>query len=122
MLPTIMSRGPIDLWTRTPRSIAPFSASAPSHHSLSSANFITNIAESDFWYTHVDGRISGGSLHIRRRCLQPNGGKSAIDLVLATGAAKNGAGQHQGEKPHFAFQRLMFSLEAIRQHSHAGGR
>src|SRR5260370_39836024 len=51
MLPTIMSRGPIDLWTRTPRFIAPFSASAPSHHNLSSADFITNIAESDFWYT-----------------------------------------------------------------------
>src|SRR2546428_1590954 len=51
MLPTIMGRGPIDLWTRTPRFIAPFSASAPSHHNLSSADFITNIAESDFWYT-----------------------------------------------------------------------
>src|SRR5437016_7345916 len=49
--PTIMSRGPIDLWTRTPRSMAPFSASAPSHHSLSSADFITNIAESNFRYT-----------------------------------------------------------------------
>src|SRR5437762_14293876 len=53
MLPTIMSRGPTDLWTRTPRSIAPFSASAPSHHNLSSADFITNIAESNFWYTQV---------------------------------------------------------------------
>src|SRR6266446_7004470 len=55
MLPTIMSRGPIDLWTRTPRSIAPFSASAPSHHNQSSAHFITNIAESDFWYTQGAG-------------------------------------------------------------------
>ena len=52
MLPTIMSRGPIDLWIRTPRSIAPFSASAPSHHDPSSADFITNIAESDFRYRH----------------------------------------------------------------------
>jgi hypothetical protein len=51
MLPTIMSRGPIDLWTRTPRFIAPFSALAPSHHNLSSADFITNIAESNFRYT-----------------------------------------------------------------------
>src|SRR5436853_6825571 len=57
MLPTIMSRGPIDLWTRTPRSIAPFSASAPSHHSLSSADFITNIAESDFWYTQLEIQV-----------------------------------------------------------------
>src|SRR6266851_436123 len=56
MLPTIMSRGPIDLWTRTPRFIAPFSASAPSHHNLSSADFITNIAESDSWYTQVERR------------------------------------------------------------------
>ena len=46
-----MSRGPIDLWTRMPRSIAPFSASAPSHHNLSSVDFITNIAESNFRYT-----------------------------------------------------------------------
>jgi hypothetical protein len=53
MLPTIMSRGPIDLWTRTPRFIAPFSASAPSHHNLSSGDFITNIAESSFQYTQV---------------------------------------------------------------------
>jgi hypothetical protein len=51
MLPTIMSRGPIDLWTRTPRFIAPFSASAPLLHSLSSADFITNIAESSFRHT-----------------------------------------------------------------------
>jgi len=51
MLPTIMSRGHIDLWIRTPRSIAPFSASAPSHHNLSSVDFITNIAESNFRYT-----------------------------------------------------------------------
>src|SRR5207244_8474901 len=57
MLPTIMSRGPIDPWTRTPRSIAPFSASAPSHHSLPSAYFITNIAESNFRYTQVVLRI-----------------------------------------------------------------
>jgi hypothetical protein len=36
---------------QTPRSIAPFSASAPSHHNLSSVDFITNIAESNFRYT-----------------------------------------------------------------------
>ena len=56
MLPTIMSRGAIDLCTRTPRFIAPFSASAPSHHNLSSVDFITNIAESNFWYTQGQGR------------------------------------------------------------------
>ena len=49
----IISRGPIDLWTRTPRSIAPFSASAPSHHNLSSADFIINIAELNFRYTQA---------------------------------------------------------------------
>src|SRR5947209_19059060 len=63
MLPTIMNRGPIDPWTRTPRSIAPFSASAPSHHSLSSADFITNIAESNFRYTHLS-KIEAGKLEL----------------------------------------------------------
>src|SRR5216684_6250465 len=62
MLPTIMSRGPIDLWTRTPRSIAVFSASAPLHHSLSSADFITNIAESSFRHTQVGCVITTGGV------------------------------------------------------------
>ncbi len=51
MPPTIMGRGLIDLWTRTPQFIVLFSASAPSHHSLSSVAFTTNIAESNFRYT-----------------------------------------------------------------------
>ena len=38
----------------TPRFIALFSAWAPSHHSLASVAFITNIAESNFRYTHLD--------------------------------------------------------------------
>ena len=37
-----------------PHSIGRLSASASSHHSLSSAAFITNIAESDFRYTQVE--------------------------------------------------------------------
>src|SRR5713226_8099072 len=72
MLPTIMSRGPIDLWTRTPRSIAPFSASAPSHHNLSSADFITNIAESNFWYTQVWMTQLWPSLLGAARVVQPD--------------------------------------------------
>jgi hypothetical protein len=36
------------------RSIGRLSASALSHHCLSSAVFITNIAESDFWHTQLD--------------------------------------------------------------------
>ena len=48
MPPTIMGRGLIDLWTRTPQFIVLFSASAPSHHSLSSVAFTTNIAQSNF--------------------------------------------------------------------------
>jgi hypothetical protein len=43
----------IDLWTRTPRSIARFSVSAPSHQNPFSAAFTTNIAESNFRYTQV---------------------------------------------------------------------
>src|SRR5205823_974967 len=38
----------IHRWTRMPHSTGRLSASASSHHSLSSAAFITNIAESDF--------------------------------------------------------------------------
>src|SRR5262245_36754668 len=44
----IMNRGFIARWTRMPHSIGRLSASASSHRSLSSAAFITNIAESDF--------------------------------------------------------------------------
>src|SRR5262249_20363146 len=44
----IMGRGFIARWTRMPHSTGRLSASASSHHSLSSGAFITNIAESDF--------------------------------------------------------------------------
>jgi ABC-type uncharacterized transport system substrate-binding protein len=55
MLPIIMTREFIARSTKMPRSIGRLSASALSHHGLSSAVFITNIAESDFRYTHVLG-------------------------------------------------------------------
>src|SRR5262249_1180311 len=44
----IMNRAFIARWTRMPHSTGRLSPSASSHHSLSSAAFITNIAESDF--------------------------------------------------------------------------
>src|SRR5215471_17712168 len=44
----IMNRAFIARWTRMPHSIGRLSASATSHHSLSSAAFIPNIAASDF--------------------------------------------------------------------------
>ena len=44
----IMNRAFIARWTRMPHSTGRLSASVSSHHSLSSAAFITNIAESDF--------------------------------------------------------------------------
>src|SRR5262245_51862388 len=44
----IMNRAFIARWTRMPHSTERLSASASSLHSLSSAAFITNIAESDF--------------------------------------------------------------------------
>jgi len=47
----IMNRGFIARWTRMPHSTGRLSASASSHHSLSLAAFITNIAESNFRYT-----------------------------------------------------------------------
>src|SRR5262249_52967186 len=49
----IMNRGFIGRWTRMPHSIGPLSASASLHHSLSSAAFINNIAESDFRHAQV---------------------------------------------------------------------
>src|SRR5207245_8603417 len=51
-----------------PRSIAPFSAAASSHHNLCSADFITNIAESDFWYTQELNVFMPGSIWGGRRC------------------------------------------------------
>jgi hypothetical protein len=48
-----MNRAFIARWTRMPHSTGRLSASASSHHSLSSAAFITNIAESDFRYTQA---------------------------------------------------------------------
>ena len=53
MLPIIMTREFIARLTKMPRSIGRLSASALSHHGLSSAVFITNIAESDFRYTQL---------------------------------------------------------------------
>src|SRR5262249_3725823 len=52
----IMNRAFIGRWTRMPHSTGRLSASASSHHSLSSAAFITNIAESDFRYTQDGAR------------------------------------------------------------------
>src|SRR6266404_4421468 len=50
----IMNRAFIARWTRMPHSTGQLSASASSHHSLSSAAFITNIAESDFRHAQVE--------------------------------------------------------------------
>src|SRR5260370_13772356 len=56
----IMNRAFIARWTRMPHSTGRLSASASSHHSLSSAAFITNIAESDFRHAqHPGGTITG---------------------------------------------------------------
>src|SRR5437667_6305600 len=49
----IMSRAFTARWTRMPHSTGRLSASVSSHHSLSSAAFITNIAESDFRHAQV---------------------------------------------------------------------
>ena len=53
VMPGGMYRAFIDRWTRMPHSIGRLSASASSHHSLSSAAFIINTAESDFRYTQL---------------------------------------------------------------------
>jgi hypothetical protein len=53
MLPIIMGREFIARSTRMPHFPARLSTSASSHHDLSLAGFITNIAESDFRYTQA---------------------------------------------------------------------
>src|SRR5262249_12328882 len=59
MLRIIMNPAFIAHWTRMPHSIGRLSASASSDHSLSSAAFITNIAESDFRHSYQgDGGLA----------------------------------------------------------------
>jgi ABC-type uncharacterized transport system substrate-binding protein len=53
MLPTITGHEFIARSTRMPHFPARLSTSASSHHDLSLAGFITNIAESDFRYTQL---------------------------------------------------------------------
>src|SRR5262245_6928859 len=52
-----MNRAFIARWTRMPHSTERLSASASSHHGLSSAAFITNIAESDFRHAHLGAEL-----------------------------------------------------------------
>jgi len=53
---------------RNPTRDLPFSASASLHHSLSSADFITNIAESSFRHTHpIDSSIDTHQIQGMRR-------------------------------------------------------
>jgi hypothetical protein len=54
----IMNRAFIARWTRMPHSTGRLSASASSHPSLSSAAFITNIAESDFRHAQDELSVS----------------------------------------------------------------
>src|SRR5437763_15594704 len=49
-------------WTRMPHSTGRLSASASSHHSLSSAAFITNISESDFRHAQHRSRSAKARL------------------------------------------------------------
>ena len=60
-----MGRAFIARWARMRHSIALLSASASSHHDLSLAGFITNIAESEFSaHTGLDSRRKNhASLH-----------------------------------------------------------
>src|SRR5262249_54151243 len=64
----IMNRAFIGRWTRMPHSTEQLSASASSHHSLSSAAFITNIAESDFRHAQPCSRGLGSFSPARHMC------------------------------------------------------
>src|SRR5213080_4803039 len=70
----IMNRAFIARWTRMPHSTGRLSASASSHHSLSSAAFITNIAESDFRHAH-------GHLPRSEKCQSRHRHNAAADLL-----------------------------------------
>jgi hypothetical protein len=69
----IMTRAFIDRWTRMPHSIDRLSVSAPSHHSLSLADFITNIAESDLRYTQLPYSAPIAGQTLRKGHLWPRG-------------------------------------------------
>src|SRR5947209_11468196 len=79
----IMNRAFIARWTRMPHSTGRLSASASSHHSLSSAAFITNIAESDFRHAQVtptdDPLTSPGAVH-PLVCTHPDTGRRMLYL------------------------------------------
>src|SRR2546422_11328211 len=82
MLPIIMGREFIARSTKMPRSIGQLSASAQSHHGLSSAVFITDIAESDFRHTQVATKllksVSVYALRSRKRSATLGPYRSAI--------------------------------------------
>src|SRR5215471_15908034 len=65
----IMNRAFIARWTKMPHSIGRLSTSASSHHSLRSAAFITNIAESDFRHAHPASTFDRGLILLRPPCL-----------------------------------------------------
>jgi len=90
MPPTIIDREFIDLWTRIPRFIGRLSTSASSHHDLSLAAFIANIAESDFRYTQV---IPGGFI------ANPLFSSKALEhLIVARATTACGCGTVRVEK------------------------
>src|SRR5437879_430109 len=79
----IMNRGFIARWTRMPHSTGRLSASVSSHHSLSSAAFITNIAESDFRHAQakrISERVKAGMA--RARAQGKHLGRPAISFKL----------------------------------------
>jgi hypothetical protein len=69
MPPIIMNREFIARSTKMPRSIGRLSASAQSHHGLSLAVFITNIAESDFRYTQPRPQPPSYAARKKPRCV-----------------------------------------------------
>jgi hypothetical protein len=95
IVPTIIGREFIARSTRMPHFPARLSTSASSHHDLSLAGFITNIAESDFRYTQVSASYIAGNSSHGFPCFFPETGKrtSETGVTRCWSVGARGAGQ-----------------------------
>ena len=97
----VWSKNSSEAWglsTRTLRSIAPFSASAPLHHSLSSADFIANIAEFQFSaYTGTgERRTDQQNIGLLQELIEPVRCPNPVHPLICPAMAVDGVHPHAG--------------------------